>query len=122
MANTVFVLEDNDEIREVIQMVLEEEQLEIQTFPNVSVFLAALETSVPNLFLLDVMLPDGNGIDVCTRLKADTKTAHVPVIMMTANSNVEKMKAAANAEDFIAKPFDIYDLAERVHKQLKTTA
>lgn len=73
----------------------------------------------PVLFLLDVILPDGDGLEICQHLKTDSLTAHGPVLIMSANFQVEKMKEWTYADDCIAKPFDIDDLQNRIAKLIE---
>lgn len=119
VSKRICVLEDNEEILEILTMVLEEEHYIVFGFGTVSTFLASAEDLKPHVCLLDVMLPDGNGLQVCRDLKGNPQMYDVPVIIMTANSHIEKMKDDCDADDFITKPFDINDLAERVNLQAK---
>ena len=66
------------------------------------------------MVILDMMLPDGNGLEICTQLKAHVKTHHTPVMMRSANNPVNVLKSESTAEDFINKPFDMNDFAGRV--------
>lgn len=113
MNNIICVLEDNEEILNIISLILEDDY-EVVGAGTVSEFRALLPTIHPKLFLFDVMLPDGNGLEVCKNMKQDPYTAHIPVMIMTANSQIEKMKEEACADDYIAKPFDIDDLQNRI--------
>lgn len=113
MNKLIFVLEDNQEILNIITMVLKE-NYQIIGAETVSEFYALLPTLRPALCLLDVMLPDGNGLEVCQKIKAAPETAHISAIIMTASSQIAKMKEASCADDYIAKPFDIDDLEYRI--------
>ncbi|MNK73276.1 Chemotaxis protein CheY [compost metagenome] len=97
-------------------MLLEGENYQVSCFENISDFSERDSNVLPDLFLLDVRLPDGNGADVCELLKMDEQTKHIPVLMMSAHSNFEMMKATCSADGFVAKPFDIDDLLDRVEK------
>lgn len=114
MNKRISVLEDTEEILEIIKIVLEEEQYDVFGFATVSEFIGNLTRISPDLCLLDVMLPDGNGLDVCHDLKAAENTKHIPIIIMTANAQIEKMKDECAADDFIAKPFDIDNLTDKI--------
>ncbi|QPH40607.1 response regulator transcription factor [Pedobacter endophyticus] len=118
----IYILEDNDDIREILELLLTADHYEVVGFPDVSSFRKGLLNQVPNTFILDVMLPDGNGIDVCCELKADKSTSDIPVIMMSANYTSEQMSGLCSAEDFISKPFDILDFSRRVASQIDTDA
>lgn len=112
MNKTICVLEDNEDILSIITMVLDD--FRVLGYGTVSEFFTAAPFGNPSLFLLDVMLPDGNGLEVCQELKSSPETAHIPVIVMTANSRIQQMSERGCADDYIAKPFDIDDLTKRI--------
>jgi len=116
MKKRICVLEDNDEILEIIKIVLEDENYDVYGFGTVAAFMANYLDLKPDLCLLDVMLPDGNGIEVCEAIKKHPKSAGIPVVVMTANSRMDKMREGSKANDFIAKPFDINDFAHRINR------
>jgi DNA-binding response OmpR family regulator len=115
MKKRIIILEDDLYIRELLELFLQEEQFEVQSFSRARDFLRAVASINVDLFLLDVMLPDGNGIEICKELKRSDISAEIPVILMSANYNGLN---PCPAEDFIRKPFDIDDLSKRVRKQL----
>ena len=110
----IFIVEDDDGIRELIEFLLVSEQYSVKTFPTARSFHEAVPNEVPDLFLLDIMLPDGNGLDLCKGLKKDETTRDVPVILMSAHADINKR---AGADDFIAKPFDVDELLRRIQQQ-----
>ena len=112
---TIFVVEDDEGIREMIKFILLSEQFEVRTFATVKSFLKTKPIKIPDLFLLDIMLPDGNGIDLCKQLKEDTLTAVVPVVLMSAHADISNVP---EANDFIAKPFDIQEFLNRIRINL----
>ena len=116
MKKKIYILEDNDDLRQLFAFILEDEQYEVQTFPNIANFDKNLE--IPNLYLLDIMLPDGDGLDVCNKLKADIKTAGIPVIMMSAHKEIAEVKEKCPGVTFIAKPFDINHLISSIAKEI----
>ena len=118
MPRQICILEDDDDIREVITMVLESENYEVFSFSDVSSFMARKFTHEPDLYLLDIRLPDGNGLEVCELLRSDEKSGRTPIIMMSAHERIDKIKQECTANDFIAKPFDIYQLLGRVNLAL----
>jgi len=115
----ICVLEDDDDIREIINVLLKEEKYQVSGFASVSDFIRGGKGGGPDLFLLDVMLPDGNGVDVCSMLKSDNLTQNIPVLMMSANSSELEVANSCKAHGFVAKPFDIYDLISKVAKVLE---
>ncbi len=118
MKKTVFVLEDNIDLIELFTILLEEESYQVSAFPSVSHFNKVIKDKIPDIFLLDIMLPDGNGADICEKLKNDPKTKHVPVILMSANTTIADIKNKCLADDFIAKPFDIEDFISKVNRYI----
>lgn len=113
MNKNICVLEDSEEIMELIHMILEQ-NYNVYGFTTVSRFMSGYAEINPDLCLLDVMLPDGNGLEVCNRLKNNRLSKNLPVIIMTANAGIQNMKESCLADDFIAKPFDIDDLISRI--------
>lgn len=114
MEKCIYIVEDNANIREIIEFLLVEEHYKVKAYPNVAAFWQEMSTQTPDLIVLDIMLPDGNGLDICAKLKGDVKTHDIPVMMMSANNYLHNVKANCAAEDFINKPFDLNDFAERV--------
>lgn len=110
----IYVLEDDENIRGVIEVILDSEKYEISFFEDVRSLNAEMINTQPDLAILDAMLPDGNGADVCEDIKADMHTASIPVILMSANSTAIAMRNSVRADDFLSKPFDIDDFVERV--------
>ncbi|WP_316736660.1 response regulator transcription factor [Pedobacter aquatilis] len=118
MGKRICVLEDNEDIRDIIGYILNEEEYEVKYFSNIADFKNGANKFDANLYLLDVMLPDGNGIDLCCELKADKKTQNMPIVMMSANYSPAEMKNKCMADDFIPKPFDIDDFVHRLDAQI----
>lgn len=107
MKKKIYILEDNEDIRDVVSLILFEEAYEVRSFQDITEFMARDEHQAADLFILDVMLPDGNGMDVCSSLKNNPLTKSIPVLMMSANANKHQVEQSCSAEGFIAKPFDI---------------
>lgn len=118
MKKCVFVLEDNEDLRELFTYLLEEESYEVHAYPTVAAFRKSLKCSLPHLLVLDVMLPDGNGLDICSELKADPITENIPIIIMSAHADISDMKEKCKPEEFIAKPFDIQNFIDKVEKHI----
>lgn len=114
MKKNICVLEDNDDIREIIEIILQQEEYEVMSYATIEAFWKRPSNSHPDLFVLDVMLPDGNGLEVCQKLKSNLGTSDVPVLIMSAHSNVNIMKQKCAAEAFISKPFDIADFVDSI--------
>ncbi|SOD13944.1 response regulator transcription factor [Pedobacter xixiisoli] len=115
MKKHVFVLEDDDGLRELFTLLLEAESFKVDTFPTVESFRIGLAQQQPDLIIMDVMLPDGNGLEVSIAIRADQRTSGIPIIMMSAHRNFNQDKGNSPAEEFIAKPFDVDYLLERIN-------
>jgi CheY-like chemotaxis protein len=116
MKKCVFVLEDDDDIRELFTILLEEEKYQVKSYPNAKSFLASLEHEQPDLLIMDVMLPDGNGLEICKQLKSREQTAHIPIIMVSAHHDFAEGHEKCVAEAYVAKPFDINELMKKVNQ------
>ena len=116
MKKCIYVVEDNAAIREMIEFLLVEEDYEVKTCPNTFEFWQQMAHQKPDMVVLDVMLPDGNGVEICTALKHNVKTYDIPVMMMSAGNQLNLVKAKCEAEDFINKPFDLNDFIHRVER------
>lgn len=119
MKGLVYVLEDDASIAALVKFSLEREDLDCRTFGAVKDFKAALTAAVPDLALLDIMLPDGNGLDVLKFLK--DKYPAVSCIMLSALSQENEKVIGLNlgADDYIAKPFGVMELVARVKASLR---
>ena len=115
----VYVLKDDESIRELVTMALEMAQISIKSFSKISDFLEAIDKELPIVILLDIMLPDGNGLDVLTKVKA--KYPHIQCIMLSALSQeLDKVKGLnSGADDYITKPFSTLELIARVKAALR---
>lgn len=110
----IFLLEDDTGIREVLELILSSENYDVQSFSSIGEFKQRNIADLPDLYLFDVMLPDGSGIDLCREMKQDSINDNVPVVIMSAHANIEDLKGVCEPENFISKPFDITYLLERI--------
>ena len=118
MKKYIHVVEDNEDIRYIVEFFLSDYDYEVQLSATVKDFVSSTKNPYPDLYLIDVMLPDGNGLEICRHIKNNNKTKHIPVIIMSAHINEQEIKKQANADDFISKPFDLNNLVARIEKQL----
>jgi len=118
MGKKIYLLEDDEGIREVIGFILQAESYEVKSFDRISDFMQA-EAHRADLFLLDVMLPDGDGLKVCQELKAGEGTKDIPVVMMSAHADMKAMANSCPAEDYIPKPFDINVLIAKIQHHIQ---
>jgi DNA-binding response OmpR family regulator len=116
MKKNIYLLEDDEDITALVTYLVGELGLDVVPHTNLASLRLALAGGLPDLLILDVMLPDGSGLDVCRALKADAATSHIPVLMMSAHTNGAALATACAADDFIAKPFEIDDFSTRVQR------
>lgn len=119
MKNTVYILEDDASISGLIKVALEMNGIDFRAYSTVAEFKSALEGGKPDVALLDIMLPDGSGLDVLKLIK--TKYPAVACIMLSALSKEEDKVGGLNlgADDYVAKPFSVLELTARVNAQLR---
>lgn len=121
MGNTVFIVEDNEDIGFILDSYLSQEGFKVSLFPSVSAFKAVYPNELPDIFLLDVMLPDGDGITLCNEIKANAKTSKLPVVIMSAHSHPTQIAAKSKADSFIKKPFDLETIQITLAKFLQSS-
>lgn len=119
----IYLLEDDDSIRELVIYSLEKTGNTAVGFPLPSLFFESLEKEIPDLVLLDQMLPETDGLSVLKKIRTDARTKDVPVIMLTAKgTEFDKVTALdAGADDYIVKPFGVMELVARVRAVLRRT-
>lgn len=110
----VLIADDDPAILDVIQQMLEMEGYEVHATNNGET-LKKMRDLLPDLLLLDIWMSQTDGRNVCQQLKRDKTTKHIPIIMISANKDTEKMAKEAGANDFIAKPFEMDELLSKVH-------
>ena len=119
--NCVFCVEDDSNIRELIEYTLSSTGFEIKCFECGADFFAALEQDTPDLVLLDIMLPDTDGMEILKTIRSDKNLSNIPVILLTAKSErMDKIKGLdSGADDYITKPFDVLELLSRIKAVLR---
>ena len=117
----IYVVEDDENIREIETIALTNSNYLVKSFGRASEFYRALDDILPDLVLLDVMLPDENGCDIVKRLRSQSATRRLPVIMVTAKtSEMDMVKGLDDgADDYIKKPFSVMELLSRVKALLR---
>ena len=117
----IFVVEDEKPIQELLQYNLEKEGFKVSSSANGEEALETIKEKVPDLILLDWMLPDLSGIKICRYLKQDKTVKNIPVIMLTAKGEEEDKIKGFNtgAEDYMTKPFSFPELLVRIKSLLK---
>lgn len=119
----IFCVEDDEGIRNMVMYTLEASGFEVQGFENGKTFFSALLMNRPDLILLDIMLPDMDGISILKRLKKDKVTKDIPVIMATAKGTEydKVIGLELGADDYLAKPFGMMEMVSRVKAVLRRT-
>jgi len=116
MASMVLIVDDEFAGRQTLQSVLEGEGYELEMAENGFQAIEKAKRLLPDVILLDVMMPGMTGFEVCQRVRSDPQIAEIPIIILTALDDHESLLNAlkAGADDFIAKPFDRYELRARL--------
>ena len=119
----IYIVEDDASIREIETIALKNSNYMVQAFERASVFYEKMEELLPDLILLDIMLPDEDGYRIVRRLRSNPKTRHIPVMMITAKTTEMDMVKGLDdgADDYIRKPFSVMELRSRVRALLRRT-
>lgn len=120
----IYIVEDDESIREIETIALKNSNYIVSAFENAKEFYKKLDELVPDLILLDVMLPDESGYDIVRKLRRRPATQDIPIIMVTAKTTEMDMIKGLDggADDYIKKPFSIMELITRVKALLRRTA
>ena len=120
----VYIVEDDSSIREIEMIALKNSNYQVQSFESAAQFYNKLDDMIPDLVLLDIMLPDESGYEIVRKLRNNVKTSRIPVIMVTAKTTEMDMVKGLDdgADDYIRKPFSVMELLSRVRALLRRTA
>ena len=120
----IYVVEDDKNIQEIETFALTNVGYQVQGFECAGDFYAGLEKQLPDLILLDIMLPDEDGLSIVKKLRTRKDTLTVPVIMVTAKTTeIDKVKGLdIGADDYMTKPFGVMELISRVKAMLRRSA
>jgi len=124
MGARILVIDDEPDLLELVRVGLTQAGYIVETASTGNEALAALRRAPPDLILLDVMLPDLSGTELCSRIRADQRLAAVPIIMLTAKSKeIDRVVGLeVGADDYVTKPFSPRELALRVRAVLRRRA
>lgn len=119
----IYLVEDDENIRELVIYTLNSQGLEAEGFSRPSQFWKAMEVTTPSLVLLDIMLPEEDGLSILKKLRSSQETGKLPVIMLTAKGSEYDtvMGLDSGADDYIPKPFRMMELISRVRALLRRT-
>lgn len=116
---TILIIDDDQGIREAVQEFLEMEGFLVKTAVNGEDGLRVLRQMRPDLILLDLMMPTMNGFEFRERQLAEQIEVDVPLVLMSADSQIEKKQAQAGILDCLRKPMDVNELLDKLHKYCK---
>ncbi len=121
LSQTIFVLEDDQDISRLVQHSLEIAGFAVRTFVSPASVLADAERKAPDLFVLDIMVPGGDGLDLCRRIRKSPALAVTPVIFLTARTSESDrvLGLELGADDYITKPFSPRELIARIKAVLR---
>ena len=117
----IAVVDDEPDILELVRLHLQRSSFQVQTFENAVPFLDFVQATKPDLVILDIMLPDADGLEVCKFLRGNPSLAAVPIIMLTARGDeTDKILGLElGADDYVTKPFSPRELVARVKAVLR---
>lgn len=121
MAVHIYIVEDDKNIREIEMFALKNSGYLVEEFENAKTFFSRITEKVPDLVLLDIMLPDMDGLEIVKKLRSRPDTVRVPIILVTAKTTeLDKVKGLdIGADDYLTKPFGVMELISRVKALLR---
>ena len=121
MGKWIYYVEDDTSIRELVLYALKTAEFQVMGFENAASFYKRMKEQQPDLILLDIMLPDEDGVSILKKLKSRPDTENIPVIMMTAKSSEydKVLGLDSGADDYITKPFGVMELISRVQAVIR---
>jgi DNA-binding response OmpR family regulator len=121
LPKTIAVIDDEPDILELVKVNLEKAGFRVKDFSNAEKFFRYLTTEIPDMVLLDLMLPDADGYDICKYLRKEDKFSKIPIIMLTARSEEtdKVLGLELGADDFVTKPFSPRELTARIKAVLR---
>ena len=121
MAVHIYIVEDDKNIREIEMFALKNSGYAVEEFENAKSFFSRITEKVPDLVLLDIMLPDMDGLEIVKKLRSRPDTVRIPIILVTAKTTeLDKVKGLdIGADDYLTKPFGVMELISRVKALLR---
>lgn len=123
MHETIAVVDDEQDILELVSLHLKRNHFNVLEFSNGSSFIRYLDSEKPDLLILDLMLPDADGFEICKYMKRKSNLSHIPIVMLTAKSEETDtiLGLELGADDYVRKPFSPNELIARVKTVLRRT-
>jgi two-component system, OmpR family, alkaline phosphatase synthesis response regulator PhoP len=122
----ILLVDDDADFVEAIKLILESKSYDVVVSYDGKEGLKKVQTEEPNLIILDVMMPEMDGYEVCAKLKSDPKYRHIPILLLTAvgeaiptTSYTKEMGMRIEADDYIPKPVEPMEIVDRVEKLLR---
>lgn len=112
------ICDDDQGILDVLEMILEPEGYDISKEIDSTLLLNKIHSEKPDLLLLDLWMPVLSGYDIIRKVRADSQTAKLPIVVLSASRNEQKIALETGADRFMAKPFDINDIVMLVSEIL----
>lgn len=112
----ITVADDDSGILDAVGMMLEMEGYDVNTTLNGNTVLT--QTELPDVYILDIWMSGSDGRELCKKLKSEEKTKNIPVILISASNDLKRSAETAGADDFLAKPFEIDALLQKIEKAL----
>jgi DNA-binding response OmpR family regulator len=111
----ILVVDDDQDILDAVQLILDTEGFDCDVTTKGDETYKKIELFQPNLIILDVLLSGNDGRIICKKLKDDTKTKHIPIVMISAHPSAKNSVKECGADSFVAKPFSIQDLLLQIN-------
>ena len=125
----ILLVDDDPDLVEAMKIILENKSYDVAVAHDGKEGLKKVETEQPNLIILDVMMPEIDGYEMCTKLKSDPQYGHIPILLLTAvgeaistTTYTKEMGMKMEADDYIPKPVELTELVERVEKLFRISA
>lgn len=121
MKAKILIIDDETAILNALQIFLQQEGYDVEAIEKYENLLDDKSVALPDLIILDIILLDEDGRAIAKRLKANSRTSHIPIIMISAHPNASTTSLKAGANAFLPKPFDIDDLLDTIARLLNAS-
>ncbi|MEO6149863.1 MAG: response regulator [Mucilaginibacter sp.] len=118
-AKKIILFDDDDDILSICTYILEEQGWAVYTFGNCNDIIEKVGGIMPDVILMDNWIPDAGGIKATQELKANAALKNIPVIYFSANSDIQLLAETAGADTYLAKPFDLEDLENKINEVIQ---